>query len=84
MQRVAKDEELVTRISLQGDLLLSVVACVCHEDMWVASSATCLLVKLGSTPAGLQILFSDSVLQALKGSMAQTDIVRFRVYEVCT
>lgn len=82
LQRVANDDALVTRIGAQGDLLLSVVACICHEDMSVASSAMCLIVKLGSTPVGLEILFSDSVLQALKGAMAQRDIIRFRVYEV--
>ncbi|PSN45172.1 hypothetical protein C0J52_03918 [Blattella germanica] len=82
MQRTVNDAALLQKLGIQGDLLLSVVACICHEDMSVASCAMTLLTKLGSSPVGLAILFSDSVLQALRGAMSQRDIIRFRVYEV--
>ena len=68
--------------SLQEVILPSVVACLCHEDMSVASSAMGLLISLGTSPVGLNILCSAPVLQALNGAMAQQDVVRFRVYEV--
>ena len=82
LQRVSSDDALLTQVGFPGDLLLSVVACICHEDMSVASSAMCMLVKLGSKSAGLDLLFSEPVLQGLKGAMAQRDTIRFRVYEV--
>jgi hypothetical protein len=69
-------------LNLQEAMLLSVVTCICHEDMSVASSAMSLLISLGASPVGLRILYSPTVVHALKGVMAQQDIVRFRVYEV--
>ena len=70
------------QFSVEKALLPSVVACLCHEDMSVASSAVRLLVSLGTSPVGLNVLFSPPVMQALKGVLAQRDIIRFRVYEV--
>lgn len=70
------------QFSEEEAILPSVVACLCHEDMSVASSAVGLLISLGTSPVGLNILFSATVVQALKGAMAERDIIRFRVYEV--
>jgi hypothetical protein len=50
--------------------------------MSVASSAVRLLISLAASPVGLTVLFSAPLVQALKGAMAQQDIIRFRVYEV--
>lgn len=61
---------------------MSAVACICHEDMSVANSVVALLVSLGASPMGLNMLYSVRMVQALKGAMAQQDIIRFRVYEV--
>jgi len=72
----------VEQFSVEEAILPSVVACLCHEDMSVASSAVRLLISLGTSPVGLTVLFSAPVMQALKGAMAQQDIIRFRVYEV--
>jgi hypothetical protein len=82
LQRAADDGSSVEQFSVQEAILPSVVACLCHEDMCVASSAVGLLISLGTSPAGLNILFSAPMVQALKGAMAQQDIIRFRVYEV--
>ena len=70
------------QFSVQEAILPSVVACLCHEDMSVASSAVGLLISLGTSPVGLKVLFSAPLVQALKGAMAQRDVIRFRVYEV--
>jgi hypothetical protein len=70
------------RQSWQEAMLLSVVTCICHEDMSVASSTVSLLKSLGASPVGLNMLYSTTVVNALKGAMAQRDIFRFRVYEV--
>jgi len=78
------DGDLVEQLSQPGTLLLSVVACICHEDISVANSTVSLLVRLGSSPVGLNMLYATPMLQALKGAMAQQDIIRFRVYEVMT
>jgi len=72
----------VEQFRVQEAILPSVVACLCHEDMSVASSAVGLLISLGTSPVGLSVLFSALMVQALKGAMAQRDIIRFRVYEV--
>jgi predicted TIM-barrel enzyme len=72
----------VEQLSLQEAILLSVVACVCHEDMSVASSAVAVLISLGASPVGLNILYAAPMVQALRAAMAQQDVIRFRVYEV--
>ncbi|KAJ9587033.1 hypothetical protein L9F63_019375, partial [Diploptera punctata] len=82
LQRIANDDAVLKNMGIPRDMLLLVVASICHEDMSVASSTMSLLVKLGSTPFGLQCLFSESVQLALRGAMSRRDIVRFRVYEV--
>jgi hypothetical protein len=70
------------RLSLQEAMLLSVVTCICHEDMSVASSAMSFFTRLGASPVGLSMFYSTPMVQALKGAMAQRDVIRFRVYEV--
>jgi hypothetical protein len=70
------------RLSLQGAILLSVVTCICHEDMSLASSAMSLLTSLGESLIGLDVLYSTPMVQAFKEAMAQRDVIRFRVYEV--
>lgn len=45
-----------------------------------AISALC---KLSNTKAGLDALFRSDLVKALKDVMAISDIIRYRVYEVC-
>jgi hypothetical protein len=82
MQCAVSHGDFVEQLSQQEAILLSVVACVCNEDMSVASSAVSLLVRLGTSSEGLSILYSTPMVQAFKGAMMQQDIIRFRVYEV--
>ncbi|GFG29907.1 hypothetical protein Cfor_09925 [Coptotermes formosanus] len=82
LQRAADNSSFVEQLSLQEAILLSVVACVCHEDMSVASSAVAVLISLGASPVGLNILYAAPMVQALRAAMAQQDVIRFRVYEV--
>jgi hypothetical protein len=82
LQRVADDGSSAEQFRALEAILPSVVACLCHEEMPVASSAVGLLVSLGTSPAGLNMLFSAPVVLALRGAMAQQDVIRFRVYEV--
>jgi hypothetical protein len=82
MQRAVNHGDFMQQLSQQEAVLLSVVACICHDDMSVASSAVSLLVRLGASSAGLSVLYSAPMVQALKGVMMQRDIIRFRVYEV--
>ncbi|PNF31218.1 hypothetical protein B7P43_G14860 [Cryptotermes secundus] len=84
LQRAVTCDDFMERLSLQEAMLLSVVTCICHEDMSVASSAMSLLKSLGASPVGLNLLYSITVVNALKGAMAQRDVIRFRVYEVVT
>lgn len=62
--------------------MLSVVECVGHDDVAVARLGIQFLVRLGTSSAGLQALYSPAVLQALTTIMVINDTVRFRVYEV--
>lgn len=41
------------------------------------------LSKLSNTKAGLDALFQSDLVKKLKEVMAISDIVRYRVYEVC-
>jgi hypothetical protein len=82
MQRAVSHDDLMQRLSQQEAILVSVVACICHDDMSVASSAVSLLVRLGASSVGLSVLYSTHMVQALKEAMMQRDIIRFRVYEV--
>lgn len=75
--------DLMQLLSQQEEaILLSVVACIYHDDMSVATSAVSLLVRLGSSSVGLAMLYTTPMVQALKEAMMQQDIIRFRVYEV--
>ncbi|KAJ4429250.1 hypothetical protein ANN_26253 [Periplaneta americana] len=82
LQRAISDDSLMQRLYHQESLILSMITCVRHEDMSVANSAVTLLVKFGSSQLGLHVLYSDSVVACLKETMAERDVIRFRVYEV--
>ncbi|XP_069676869.1 26S proteasome non-ATPase regulatory subunit 5 isoform X3 [Periplaneta americana] len=82
LQRAVSDDSLMQRLYHQESLILSMITCVRHEDMSVANSAVTLLVKFGSSQLGLHVLYSDSVVACLKETMAERDVIRFRVYEV--
>jgi hypothetical protein len=82
LQRAVSCGDFMERLRLQGAILLSVVTCICHEDMSLASSAMTLLTSLGESPIGLNVLYSTQMVQALKEATAQRDVIRFRVYEV--
>nr|CAD7411481.1 unnamed protein product [Timema poppensis] len=84
LNKVLSDGKPVSRLNESEDLLLAVLDCVRHEDSSVYEKAKDVLVKLGATPEGLRLLYGQTLLNELISSMGQSDIVRFRVYEVIT
>nr|CAD7589999.1 unnamed protein product [Timema genevievae] len=84
LNKVLSDGKPMSRLNESEDLLLAVVDCVRHEDSSVYEKTKDVLTKLGATPEGLRLLYGQTLLNELINSMGQSDIVRFRVYEIVT
>ncbi|GLG97513.1 hypothetical protein R5R35_011825 [Gryllus longicercus] len=81
LRRVACSGDLVHQLC-QNDLILNIVTCLSNDDIAVAKNACTLLVKLGESSTGLKVLFSREILEALRKIQKQSDIIRFRVFEM--
>lgn len=52
--------------------------------LFVLSQAIQSLSKLSHSKPGLDKLFQTDLLQVMKDVMATSDIIRYRIYEVCS
>ncbi|XP_066999030.2 26S proteasome non-ATPase regulatory subunit 5 [Anabrus simplex] len=81
LQRAANDENLIPQLC-HADLLLKVISCLSLDDLTVARCAGSLLVKIGKTTVGLKSLYHGEIFEGLLSAQRESDVVRFRVYEV--
>lgn len=67
---------------LEG-LLPGAADCMAHEEMSVAAKSIKFFVRLGQNVNGLSLIYSPPSVEILRKLMFTSDVVRFRVYEVC-
>ncbi|XP_065205852.1 26S proteasome non-ATPase regulatory subunit 5-like [Planococcus citri] len=82
LNRAAKNHSVLALICNETPLLLSVIDCVKAEDLSLATVAANFLEELGKILDGIRVLFHPVLLDVLKKSSEESDIVRFRIYEI--
>ncbi|XP_078605208.1 26S proteasome non-ATPase regulatory subunit 5-like [Branchiostoma floridae x Branchiostoma japonicum] len=71
-------QELVTC----HDLLLHTVQSLADTELSVATMAGKVITRLGACEAGLRVLFTGNLLEEVQRVMKESDVIRYRVYEV--
>ncbi|XP_032904499.1 26S proteasome non-ATPase regulatory subunit 5 [Amblyraja radiata] len=80
--RIAESIDAVVLVLGSLELLKEMIHCIGGERISVANEAIKSLSRIAQNKAGLDALFTTSILQDLKDVMGINDVVRYRVYEL--
>lgn len=80
--RTASNPELVLQLSKQVPLITALIVCVGDDEIAVAKKAADILVLIGKTKDGIRQLMCSQQREVFSQTIAISDVVRFRVYEV--
>lgn len=83
MYRAAGEDALIPVLGELEGLLPGAAECMAHEEMSVASKSIKFFVRLGQNVNGLSLIYSPPSVEILRKLMFTSDVIRFRVYEVC-
>ncbi|XP_031727391.1 26S proteasome non-ATPase regulatory subunit 5-like [Anarrhichthys ocellatus] len=82
--RMVAHPDAATEILNNHDILGALINCIGEENMAVAKQAIKSLSKLSHSKPGLDMLFQSDLLKVMKDVMATSNVVRYRIYEVCS
>lgn len=80
--RTASNPELVLQLSKQVPLITALIVCVGDDEIAVAKKAADILVLIGKTKDGIRQLMCSQQREVFSQTIAISDVVRFRVYEI--